>query len=62
MDNIEKGPESQKFLDFNNDIILLVVPIQHPQVWQSLVISGWRIINVNNKNNQVTLVRGFYNV
>jgi len=61
MDNIKKEPEFQKFLDFNNDMTLLVVPIQHPQAWQSLVMSGWRIINVDNKNNQVTLVRGFCN-
>jgi len=62
MDNIKEEPEFQKFLDFNNDMTLLVVPIQHPQAWQSLVMSGWRITNVDNKNNQVTLVRGFCNV
>jgi len=40
MENIKKEPESQKFLDFNNDMTLLVVPIQHPQAWQCLVMSG----------------------
>jgi len=62
MENIKKEPESQKLLDFTNDITLLVVPIQHPQAWQRLVMSGWRIIYVDNKNNQTALVREFCNV
>lgn len=62
MENIKKEPESQKLLDFTNDMTLLVVPIQHPQAWQCLVMSGWRIIYVDKKNNQAALVRGFCNV
>ncbi len=62
MDNIKKDFEIQQLSEFINDMALLVVPIQYSQAWQILVMSGWRIINVDNKNNKVTLVRGSYNV
>jgi hypothetical protein len=62
MDNItSKESESQKFIDFKDDVTLLVIPIQYYQAYQSLVTSGWRIINEDNKNNQVTLGREFCN-
>ena len=63
MDNIRnKEPESQKFIDFKNDVTLLIIPIQYYRAYQSLVMSGWRIINEEIKNNQVTLGREFINV
>ena len=61
MDNIKKEARSQKFLDFKDDVTLLVIPIHHYQVYQSLVMSGWEIIHEDNKNKQVTLGRGFCN-
>lgn len=61
MDNIGKEAVSQKLLDFKDDVTLLVIPIQYYQAYQSLVMSGWEIIHEDNKNNQVTLGRGFCN-
>ena len=61
MDNIKKEAGSQKFLDFKDDVTLLVIPIQYYQVYQILVMSGWEVIHKDNKNNQVTLGRGFCN-
>jgi len=62
MDNIKKEPESQMLLAFNDDMTLLLVPLQYFRAWQILVMSGWKIINVNSENNQVSLSRGFCNV
>jgi len=61
MDNIDKRSELQNFIDFKNDVTLLVIPIHYPWAYLSLVMSGWRIINEDDKNNQVTLARGFCN-
>ena len=60
MKSIESGP--QKILDFRDDVTLLRVPVQPSPAWQVLLMSGWKIINVDNQNNQVTLAKGFCNV
>ena len=63
MDNIKtKEFEPQKILDFKDDVTILRVPIQPSPAWEVLLVSGWKIINVDNQNNRVTLSKGFFNV
>ena len=63
MDKIKsKESESQKILDFKDDVTFLRVPIKPPPACEILLMSGWKVINVDNQNNQVTLSKGFLNV
>jgi hypothetical protein len=62
MENIKnQESEPQKILDFKDDVTLLRVPIKPSPACEILLMSGWKITNVDNQNNQVTLSRGFCN-
>jgi len=62
VENIKKDSEFQDSLEFNKDMMFLVIHLRPPQVWQNVVIGGWKIINVDTKNNKVTLVGRFCSV
>jgi hypothetical protein len=51
MDNIKKEPESQELLAFNDDMTLLLVPLQYFRAWQILLMSRWKIINVSGRRD-----------
>jgi hypothetical protein len=60
--NRNKESESQKLIYFKNDVTLFVIPNQYYGAYQILMLSGWKIINEDSKNNQVTLGKEFLNV
>ena len=63
MDNIKsKESKTQKILDFKDDVTLLLVPLQLSFAWQILLMSGWKVIRVDDQKSWVTLARGFCNV
>ncbi len=60
MENIKvKESESRKILDFKDDVTLLLVPLQLSFAWQILLMSGWKVIKIDNQSSWVTLSRGF---
>jgi len=63
MENIKsKESKVQKILDFKEDVTLLLVPLQLSFAWQILLMSGWKVIKVDDQKSWVTLSRGFCNV